>query len=120
MRSDCFTTPGSVFSHFFDDEVMAAICSWINERADVFRQENPNKRLIHRLKWRAMTTDKLHALFCLITVVRVIKKPYIHMYWSRDVGFGGIQISCKEVMSKNRFTAIIEFLRFSSAASGTK
>ena len=35
-RSKCFTTPGSIFSYFSDDNVMAAICSRINERADVF------------------------------------------------------------------------------------
>ena len=51
VRSDRFTTLGSVFRDFFDDEVMSAICSWINERADVFRQENPHKKLIHGLKW---------------------------------------------------------------------
>ena len=114
---DRFTSPGSAFSYFFDDEVMSTICSWINERADVFRQENPDKKSIHGLKWRAVTTDELHVFFGLIMVMGVIKKPNIHMYWSRDEVFGGSPIFCKEVMSRNRFTSIMKFLRFSSAAS---
>ena len=77
VRLDLFTSPGSVFSYFFDDEVMSTICSWINERADVFKQENPDKKLIHGLELRAVRTDELHVFFGLIMVMRVIFQEYV-------------------------------------------
>ena len=64
-----------------------------------------------------MTTDELHVFFAVIMVMAVIKKPNMHMYWSCDAVFEGPPIFRKEVTSRNRFTGITKFLRFSSAVS---
>ncbi|KAK3869539.1 hypothetical protein Pcinc_025158 [Petrolisthes cinctipes] len=109
-----FSSPGAAFRYFFDDEVIYTMCNWINKRATVYFEANPDKSKVHGLTWHPVTPDELYVFLGLIIVMGVVKLPDMHMYWSHNVIFGGPEIFSHEVMSRNRFFSILKFLRFAS------
>ncbi len=102
-----FHTPGDGFSHFIDGYVISKLCSWANERADVYFAENTTKKKVHRLKWKPVTTDDMHVFFGLLIAMGVVQLPNMHMYWSHNAVFGGPRIFTKKVMSRNMFLSIL-------------
>ena len=64
-------------------------------------------------KWQDVTSEELRAYFGLCIIMGINSLPRIAMYWSSDqfIGNTGIQ----NVMTKNWFEAIIQFLHFSDS-----
>lgn len=110
-----FSQPGVAFQQFFDDELVSAMCLWINEKADVFFQQNPQKKgKVNGLVWKAVTGNDVFTFLSLLMAMGVTHLPRYAMYWKKDVMCSGPPIFCKEVMSRDRFLSIMKFLRFSS------
>lgn len=108
--------PGAAFQQFFDDELVNAMCRWINEKADVFFQKNPQKKgKVHGLIWKAVTSGDVYTFLALLMVMGITHIPRYPMYWRKDIQVYGPPCFCKEVMSRDRFLSIMKFLRFSSA-----
>ena len=96
----------SVF-FYFDDEVIDKLCEWTNARAtEYFRVTG--KRKVNGLLWRPVTQDEIYVFLGLLMVMGMRKLPRMHMYWSKDVVFGGPKIFCKEVMSRGQFLCLLK------------
>ena len=60
---DDFPSPASVFSYFFDEEMVDTLCHWINERANKYKEDFPEKNTIHGLMWKNVNRSELHVFF---------------------------------------------------------
>ena len=97
------------FSLLFGDQAVDLIVHEINRYA---RQKLINKPA-QLDKWQDVTSEELRAYFGLCIIMVINSLPRIAMYWSSDqfIGNTGIQ----NVMTKNRFEAISQFLHFSDS-----
>ena len=107
-----FTHPVEAFRILVDYEVVSHIVDCTNEKAHHYITETGKDR-INSLKWKNVDTREMYVFIALTMVMGVVVMPRIHMYWNHHLVWGGPQIFCATVMSRNRFYSIMKFLRFS-------
>ena len=110
-----FSQPGKSFQKFFDEELVSKLCLWMNERAEVFFRNNPQKKgKVNGLIWKPATAYDIYTFFSLLLMMGVTHMPSYAMYWKKDAACSGPPLFCKGVMSRDRFQSMMKFLRFSS------
>lgn len=102
---DCFLA-------FMSKNIVQCLCNWTNERAGKYLVENGTQK-VYDIIWKDVTVPEMYTFLALHLYMGLIHYPTIHDYWSHDFLFRGPNIFCAEVMSRNRFCAILKFLRFS-------
>ena len=58
-----FTSPKDAFMHIFDNTVVDAMCTWMNERADKYIAET-EKRKINGVVWAPVTRADMYVRVC--------------------------------------------------------
>ena len=114
--------PLDAFLAFIDVPIVQQICDWTNERANLFFANIPDarNRKTNGIIWRAVDVTTMYIYIALSMAMGVSHFPNVAQYWNNDPVFGGPKIFCKQIMSRNRFSSITKFLRFSSAADVDK
>ena len=107
-----FRWPWEAFSYILNNEVVQHVVDCTNERAAAFLGDNP-RRKINSILWKPIDVPTMYIFFALCMVMGVVRLPRIHMYWSHDICFGGPAVFCASVMSRNKYSNIMKFLRFS-------
>lgn len=97
------------FSLLFGDQTLDLIVRETNRYA---RQKLINKPA-QLAKCEDVTSEELRAYFGLCIIMGINSLPRIAMYWSSDSFIGNMGI--QNVMTKNRFEAISQFLHFSDS-----
>ncbi|XP_050709301.1 piggyBac transposable element-derived protein 4-like [Eriocheir sinensis] len=103
------------FELFMSDEVIQSLCLWTNVRATKFFRDNPtiNPNKFMGKKWLDVTKDEMNVFLCLQLLMGVNKLPKIADYWSLSVLCQGPPVFTAAVMSRNRFSQIQRFIRYS-------
>ena len=60
-----FTSPKDAFMHIFNNDVVDAMCTWINERADQYIAEK-GKRKINGVVWASVTLAEIYVFVSLL------------------------------------------------------
>lgn len=109
-----FSRPSDAFKVYFDRELVSLLCDWTNQKAEKYFQDHPEKKgKVNNVTWKAVTPDDMYTFIALKMAMGITRLPCYALYWSRDPMCGGPEIFCHHVMSCNRFTSILKFLRFS-------
>ena len=111
--------PCEAFMSIMDNEVVEHLCRWTNERAAIYLGGNRKKK-VNGLLWKDLDPKTLYLYFALVFNMGVVKYPRVAMYWSQDPVYGGPKVFTHKVMSRNLFSNITKFLRFSSPADVDK
>ena len=98
------------FNLIFGDEMVDLIVRETNRYA---RQKLANNARLE--KWQDTTREEVKAYFGICLIMGINSLPRLAMYWSSDpfIGNTGIQ----NVMTKNRFEELSEYLHFSNSAT---
>lgn len=111
--------PEKCFTAFLSKEIVQCLCNWTNERAGLYMIEKGTTK-VYSISWKDVTVDEMYVFLALHFYMGVVKYPKIYDYWKHDFLFGGPNIFCSEIMSRNRFSAIFKMLRFSNPHSFVK
>lgn len=114
-----FTSPKDAFMHIFDNDVVDAMCTWMNESADQYIAET-GKRKINGVVWAPVTRAEMYVFVSLLMSMGIHKLPRIYMYWAQRFAYSGPKCFTSEVMGRSRFLCLLKFLRFSHAANVKK
>ncbi|XP_064092990.1 piggyBac transposable element-derived protein 4-like [Macrobrachium nipponense] len=99
---------------FLGVDVISSLCEWTNTRAAYFFRDNPRKTKKNFMgkKWTDVTVEEMYIFFALQLLMGITKLPRISDYWSQSLLCTGPPVFTT-VMSRNRFSQILRFLRFS-------
>ncbi|XP_064116750.1 piggyBac transposable element-derived protein 4-like [Macrobrachium nipponense] len=99
---------------FLGVDVISSLCEWTNTRAAYFFRDNPEKTKKNFMgkKWNDVTVEEMYIFFALQLLMGITKLPRISDYWSQSLLCTGPPVFTT-VMSRNRFSQILRFLRFS-------
>ena len=73
-----FTSPKDAFMHIFDNNVVDAMCTWMNERTDKYIAET-GKRKINGVVWAPVTRADMYVRVC-FPLPRIIG-PKVRLFW---------------------------------------
>ena len=100
------------FKLYFTDTLIELIVTETNRYAQQFieKERNSLKRYSIVHQWVPTTPDEISALLGILTLMRIIYKPRVAMYWSSD------ELLCtpifKSLMTRDRFLLLVKFLHF--------
>ena len=96
---------------FLDEEFYNMITIQTNLYAFQFREKQTILSRYSRVRnWKDVTIDEMRQFIALQVLTGIVKKPEISQYWSTDPFLRSSIFN--EVMSRNQFQSITEFLHF--------
>lgn len=106
LAENCFTA-------FLSEKIVQHVCDWTNERAGRYLTEKATQK-VYGVTWKDVTISEMYTFLSLHLYMGLVHYPTVRDYWQRNFLFGGPNIFTAEIMSRNRFFAILKFLRFSN------
>ena len=74
-----FSSPKDAFMHIFDNDVVGAMYTWRNERADKYIEET-GKRKINGVLWAPVDRAEMSVFVALLITMGIHKLPRVYMY----------------------------------------
>ena len=109
------STPGDIFSLFFNDTILNKICQETNRYAEHFLSTSDLPPHSRAHKWQATTVGEIRRLIGVVLAMGLIVLDDVTDYWSRDEV---LQTNFFTVaMPRDRFLLLMKFLHFNDNAS---
>lgn len=104
--------PVNCLEAFLSRNIIHHICNWTNERAGRYLIEIGTQK-VYGIIWKDVTVPEMYTFLSLNLYMGLVRYPSIRDYWNKTFLFSGPNIFDSQIMSRNRFFAILKFLRFS-------
>ena len=100
-----------IASFFLDDDFSELLVTQTNLYANQYRTKHSMLPRYSRARlWKDVTVEEMRKLFAFQLLTGIIRKPEISQYWSTDHLL--VTPICNNIMSRNRYQSILEFLYF--------
>ena len=98
---------------FLPESLISELCAWTNSRA-LIEKSRRQMNSEDDFQWNDVDVPTMKKFLGLTILMGIVKKPTIRSYWSTDSLLATPYFSHPSSLSRDRYLAILRFLRFSN------